>query len=67
MSTLTVEHAGRIQRTLSMIRDDIRADVVRREGQPFDGRHVAAALGEICAQVDALAAILQVLVGEATS
>jgi hypothetical protein len=64
MSTATADQTDRIQRTLAVIREDIRADVERREGQPFDGRHVAAALGEICAQIDALAGILQVMVGE---
>jgi hypothetical protein len=44
--------------TLSMIYDDCDADTVRREGMGLTGRNVAEALGEICAQIQALSAIL---------
>ena len=37
------------------IRTDIEDDVRRREGMPLTGENVAVALGEICAQVHALA------------
>ena len=43
---------------LSTLRADIVDDVARRDGQPFTGENVAVALGEICAQVDALAKVL---------
>lgn len=49
------------ERALPMLREmraDIVVDVQRREGLPFTGANVAQALGEVCAQVDALAAVL---------
>jgi hypothetical protein len=52
------ERAARAVGMLEELRADIEADVSRRDGQPFDGPHVAVALGEICAQVDALANVL---------
>ena len=47
---------------LVTLRADIPADVERREGLPFTGQTVAAALGEICAQVDAVAHACQILI-----
>lgn len=43
---------------LRNLRRDITDDVQRREGMAFTGENVAAALGEMCAQIDALAAVL---------
>jgi hypothetical protein len=43
---------------LRTLRQDINDDVKRRDGQPFDGRNVSVALGEMCAQIDALAGVL---------
>ena len=55
MSEPWAERAVTMLRTL---RADIEADVERRERLPFTGATVGQALGEICAQVDALAAVL---------
>lgn len=52
------ERAARAVEMLEELRADIRADVSRREGRIADGPTVAVALGEICAQVDALANVL---------
>lgn len=46
---------------LKMIVDDMAADTERREGLPFDGRTVAAALGEISATIAGLAEIVATL------
>ena len=44
--------------TLLTIRQDIRNDVQALDGQPFDGRTVAVAFGQLSAIVDALAGIV---------
>lgn len=54
-----------IESALEVIREDITTDVTRRDGQPLTGANVGQALGEICAQVDALASICQALLAEA--
>ena len=43
---------------LRMIARDCEEDTRMREGQAFTGQNVAAALGEICAQIAAIAEIL---------
>jgi hypothetical protein len=50
---------------LRMVQSDIQADVKRRDGQPFNGRNVSEALGEMCAQIDALANVLVHLLEDA--
>ena len=43
---------------LTELRADITTDVVRRDGQPFTGYEVGTALGEIAAQLDAVAHVV---------
>ena len=43
---------------ISAIRQDLEADCVRHEGQPFTGRNVAEQFGELAAAVDAIARIV---------
>jgi hypothetical protein len=50
---------------LRMVQSDIQADVKRRDGQPFNGRNVSEALGEMYAQIDALANVLVHLLEDA--
>lgn len=61
--TIDSSQAERVVHMLTDLRVDIANDVIRREGQPFTGPNVAAALGEICAQVDALASVLLWMLG----
>ena len=49
---------------LNVLRDDIRADVTHRDGQPFTGTTIGVALGEMCAQIDALARTLIAILEE---
>lgn len=51
----------RVLKALGEIRSDVEQDVARREGMPFNGATVGEALGEICAQIDALARCMEVL------
>lgn len=46
---------------LTMLREDIIADVRARDGMPLTGQNVAAAFGELAAQVDCLAHVCQAL------
>ena len=50
---------------LHTLRADIVDDVARRDGLPLTGQNVAVALGEICAQVDALARVLIAILEDA--
>jgi hypothetical protein len=43
---------------LKTLQTDIRQDVNQREGMELTGPNVAKALGEMCAQIDALARVL---------
>ena len=58
------ERKDAIRSVLQMIREDVVTDTARREGLPLTGRNVAGALGEICAQVGALANICEALLDE---
>jgi hypothetical protein len=62
--TISEEQRTNLVRVLNIIRDEIPEDVQRREGLPFTGRTMAEALAEICAEVDALAHILLIMLGE---
>jgi hypothetical protein len=61
---MTPQRREQIAAVLEGLRSDIEADVSRRDGLPFNGATVAQALGEICAQVDALAHALIVILRE---
>lgn len=61
---MNAEKKARILEVLADIREDIRNDVAGREYMPLTGPNVATALGEICAQVDALAHIVTTLVAD---
>lgn len=50
---------ARAVRALALIREDIPADVKELDGAEFTGRTVSTAIGNLAAQVDALAGILQ--------
>jgi hypothetical protein len=58
---ITAEHRERMLTVLTNLRTDIQTDVLRMEGAPFDGHTVATWFGNLAAQVDALAHILQVI------
>jgi hypothetical protein len=60
-------NAPKALEALRMIYDDCDADTVRREGMGLTGRNVAEALGEICAQIQALSAILVDVITEQTA
>jgi len=64
VSNISKTELEKITRSLKMIRDDIVADVDRREGMALTGPNMAAALGEICAQIDGVAHCVEVLVRE---
>lgn len=55
---MTLDQRSRAVTMLRALRQDIAADVRRRDGLILSGRSVGTALGEICAQVDALAHVL---------
>lgn len=55
---MSPEERARTLAVLNMIREDVSADVERRDGLPFTSQTVSEALGEICAQTSALAGIL---------
>lgn len=55
---MTPERSERAVQMLIALKADIEADVARRDGMLLTGRNVAEALGEIAAQVDALANVL---------
>jgi hypothetical protein len=61
---LTAERAARFRSMLTALRADTEADVIRFEGQPFTGRAVGEALGQLGAQIDALAGVCAVLLDE---
>lgn len=63
---MTPERAVGAVRMLRALRSDIGADVSRREGMPLTGQTVATALGEMCAQIDALAAVLIAILEDAS-
>ena len=49
-------HKARLM--VDVIRDDIESDMIRLDCQTFNGHNVATAIGNLAAQVDALARIL---------
>jgi hypothetical protein len=49
---------------LRELKQDCFSDTRKRDAQPFTGRNVAEALGEICAQIDALATVLIAILEE---
>lgn len=61
---MSPERAARRVQMLRILRSDIDADVSRRDGMPLTGQAVATALGEMCAQIDALAAVLIEILGD---
>lgn len=63
MSGMTPERAEAAVGMLTELRADIRADTHRRDGMELTGRNVGEAFGEICAQVDALANVLIMMLG----
>lgn len=58
------ERRDRAIQVLQMIQTDVEADTRRREGMPFTGRNVGQALGEIAAQVGAIAKAVEMLLRE---
>lgn len=58
------EQRDRAIQVMQIIQSDVEADTNRREGLPLTGANVAAALGEICAQVGALARGVELLLRE---
>ncbi len=56
--TIDPSQVERVVQMLTDLRVDIASDVLRREKLLLTGDNVAVALGEICAQVDALAHVL---------
>lgn len=61
---MTPERAEAAVNMLKTLRADIRSDVQRRDGLPVNGANVGVALGEMCAQIDALANVLIMLLGD---
>lgn len=61
---MTPERRAAVVAVMKMIQEDVAADTSRREGLPFTGATVAAALGEICAQVGALAHAIECILTE---
>lgn len=61
---MTPERAEAAVNMLKTLRADIRSDVQRREGMALTGANVAVALAEMCAQIDALANVLIVMLGD---
>ena len=61
---MTPERAAGAVQMLRVLRSDIPADVARRDGMPLTGPPLATALGEMCAQIDALAAVLIEILGD---
>lgn len=59
MSTPSLERLGNIACQIALDAED---DTKRRDGQAFTGENVGRALGEVCAQVQALARINAVLI-----
>jgi hypothetical protein len=49
---------------LHVLKDDIDRDIARLEGAPFEARTVAVAIGNLAAQVDALANVLLWMLGD---
>jgi hypothetical protein len=62
---VTREEREQALRVLKMIPEDMEADTQRREGQPLNGRTVAAALGEISATIAALAKVVALMMEDA--
>lgn len=58
---MTPEKRSAAVSVMQMIQQDVESDTARREGQAFTGANVAAALGEIAAQVQAVARAVELL------
>lgn len=58
-----LQRAKAIQ-SMQMIQTDVAADTSRREGLPLTGPNVAQALGELAAQVGAIARGVEILLSE---
>lgn len=64
---MTPERSRSAVAMLTVLREDIAADIRASEGQAFNGPNVAHALGNLAAQVDALAHVLVDLLTEPTA
>jgi hypothetical protein len=58
---MTGEERERALVVLRMIPEDMEADTHRREGQPFNGQTLGAALAEVSATIAALAKIVALM------
>lgn len=58
---MSKERRDRVIEVMREIQTDMEADTRRREGQPFNGRTVAAALGELSATLSVLAHAVELL------
>ena len=61
---MTPEKRDAAIRVMQMIQTDVATDTRRREGMELTGHNVATALGEIAAQVDAVARGVELLLRE---
>lgn len=62
--TVDAERAVAARAMLRNLRRDIVQDVHELDGQPFEGKVVAEAIGNLAAQVDALANVCLFLLGD---
>lgn len=58
---MSPEQRARVIEVMRDIQADVEADTKRRNGEPFDGRHVGQALGEISAMVHAVAQAVELI------
>lgn len=58
------ERRDRAIQVMQEIQADVETDSRRRDGQEFNGRNVATALGELAAQVGAIARGVEMLLRE---
>lgn len=61
---MNTEQRDRAINVMQMIQTDVETDSRRREGMEFTGRNVSVALGEIAAQVGAIARAVELLLRE---
>lgn len=61
---IPAEQLLRMREVAQTISADCAADTAKREGMEFTGRNVGQALGELAAQVDALARMVDTLLAE---
>jgi hypothetical protein len=61
---MTGPERKRAVEVMQMIQADVETDTERREGLPFTARNVAGALGELAAQIGAVARTVELLLHE---